>query len=108
MTVWKTKTQIVAEIAARVNISQAATRDVFDVLELLICDNLAEGEPFTIPTSMIKLSVRRQEATPRRKGTNPFTGEPHVFKAKPERLVIKARALKRLKDAVAERPRRPR
>jgi nucleoid DNA-binding protein len=33
-----------------------------------------------------------------RKGTNPFTGEPMVFAAKPACNVVKIRPLKKLKD----------
>jgi nucleoid DNA-binding protein len=35
-----------------------------------------------------------------RRGTNPFTGEEMMFKAKPARNVIKVGALKALKDMV--------
>ena len=36
----------------------------------------------------------------KREGINPFTKEKTMFKAKPERKVIKARPVKALKDAV--------
>jgi hypothetical protein len=36
-----------------------------------------------------------------RKGINPFTKEPTIFKAKPARKVIRARPVKAVKDAVA-------
>jgi hypothetical protein len=39
--------------------------------------------------------------TKERKGINPFTKEPTVFKAKPARKVIKGRPVKAAKDAVA-------
>jgi DNA-binding protein HU-beta len=38
-------------------------------------------------------------ATKSRKGTNPFTGEPMTFAAKPARNIVKIRALKKLKEA---------
>ena len=34
-------------------------------------------------------------------GINPFTKEPTVFKAKPERQVVRARPVKAVKDAIA-------
>jgi len=46
------------------------------------------------------LNVIVKPAVPARKGINPFTKEPTVFKAKPKRKVIKARVLKSLKEAV--------
>ena len=44
--------------------------------------------------------AKRVPAKPARKGINPFTKEPTVFKAKPARTVVKIRPLKALKDAV--------
>ena len=38
---------------------------------------------------------------PARKGINPFTKEPTVFKAKPARKIIRARPVKAAKDAVS-------
>ena len=44
--------------------------------------------------------VIKKPATKERKGINPFTKEPTVFKAKPARKVLKARPVKAAKDAV--------
>ena len=43
----------------------------------------------------------KKPATKARKGINPFTKEPTMFKAKPARKIIKARPVKATKDAVA-------
>merc|ERR1712072_106874 len=48
----------------------------------------------------IKLKLKVKTATPARKGVNPFTKEPCVFKAKPASKTVRALALKKLKDAV--------
>ena len=45
--------------------------------------------------------VVKKPATKERKGINPFTKEPTVFKAKPARKVVKGRPVKGPKDAVA-------
>jgi hypothetical protein len=45
--------------------------------------------------------VVKKPATKARKGINPFTKEPTVFKAKPARKVVKARPVKAAKDAIA-------
>jgi hypothetical protein len=50
---------------------------------------------------LVKLLVVKKPATKARKGINPFTKEPTVFKAKPARKVIKARPVKAAKDAIA-------
>ena len=54
---------------------------------------------FTVP-GLMKIKVVRKPATKARKGTNPFTGEEMMFKAKPARNVVKVQALKGLKDMV--------
>ena len=48
-----------------------------------------------------KFVVEKRPATKTRKGINPFTKEPTVFKAKPARKVVKARPVKAVKDAIA-------
>merc|ERR1711879_58345 len=48
----------------------------------------------------IKLKLKVKPATPARKGVNPFTKEPCVFKAKAASKTVKALALKQLKEAV--------
>ncbi len=54
----------------------------------------------TIFQGLMKIKVVRKPATKARKGTNPFTGEEMMFKAKPARNVVKVLALKGLKDMV--------
>jgi len=50
---------------------------------------------------MMKVTVQRKPATKARKGINPFTKEPTIFKAKPARNVVKVRPMKGLKDLVS-------
>ncbi len=47
-----------------------------------------------------ELKVIRKPATKARKGINPFTKAPTVFKTKPARYVVKILPLKGLKDMV--------
>jgi DNA-binding protein HU-beta len=55
---------------------------------------------FFVP-GFAKFVVIKKPATKARKGINPFTKEPTIFKAKPSRKVIRARPVKAVKDAVA-------
>ena len=55
---------------------------------------------FSIP-GFAKMVVIKKPATKARKGINPFTKEPMVFKAKPARKIVRARPLKAVKDAVS-------
>jgi len=55
---------------------------------------------FLVP-GFAKFVVIKKPATKARKGINPFTKEPTIFKARPARKVIRARPVKAVKDAVA-------
>jgi hypothetical protein len=48
-----------------------------------------------------KMKVVKKAATKARKGINPFTKEPMMFKAKPARKLVKIRPIKALKDAIS-------
>jgi nucleoid DNA-binding protein len=96
-----TKVQIIEEIATNTELSKKQVKAVFEELEGLMERHLrkrAVGE-FAIP-GMFKVTTVRKKATKARKGINPFTGEPTVFKAKPARTVVKMRPLKKVKDMV--------
>jgi len=54
---------------------------------------------FVVP-GFAKFVVIKKPATKARKGINPFTKEPTIFKAKPARKLIKARPVKAAKDAL--------
>merc|ERR1719326_1669987 len=46
------------------------------------------------------LNLKSKPATPARKGVNPFTKEPCVFKAKPASKTVRALPMKKLKQLV--------
>ena len=48
----------------------------------------------------LNLKLKKKHATPARKGVNPFTKEPCVFKAKPASKTVRALAMKKLKEIV--------
>jgi len=49
--------------------------------------------------NLFKIVTKKVDAKPRRKGINPFTKEEQWFEAKPATVRVKARPMKRLKDA---------
>ncbi len=67
---------------------------MFDGLADMIKKDLGKRGPgtFSVP-GLMKIKVVRKPATKARKGTNPFTGEEMMFKAKPARNVVKVLAL---------------
>ena len=49
---------------------------------------------------LVNMKLAKKAAVPARKGVNPFTKEPCVFKAKPASMKVRVLALKKLKAAV--------
>lgn len=98
----QTKTELFTTIAEQCELSKKQVSSVFEWLENIINHQVKKGGEgvFTLP-GLCKIMVQEKAAVPARKGTNPFTGEPTTFKAKPKRRVVKIRALKKLKDMVA-------
>lgn len=97
-----TKSQIISYLAECTELTKKDISNVFDALGHLIEHHLkSRGGPgeFTVP-GLMKCVVKRKPATKSRKGTNPFTGEPMTFKAKPARNIVKVRPLKKLKEMV--------
>jgi nucleoid DNA-binding protein len=77
-------------------------KDVKGVLETLAdlgYKELKKNGAFVVP-GFAKFVVVKKPATKARKGINPFTKEPTIFKAKPARKVLKARPVKAAKDAL--------
>lgn len=86
-----------------VEASGVASKDVKAVMAaldgaILASVNKKGAGSFVLP-GVLKITTQQVAATKARKGINPFTGEPTVFKAKPATVKTKIRALKRLKDA---------
>lgn len=94
-----TRTQQIAFIAEQAAISKKDVTAVIDCIEPMIASHLRGPGQITF-AGLMKLIAVRKPATKARKGVNPFTGEPTVFKAKPARNVVKIRPLKKVKDLV--------
>jgi nucleoid DNA-binding protein len=96
-----TKSQLIQAIVDQ-HPNELSRKDVAGVFELLTTighKELKKTGAFVVP-GFAKFVVVKKPATKARKGINPFTKEPTVFKAKPARKVIKARPVKAVKDAV--------
>ena len=96
-----TKTEVFANIAGTTDLTKKQVSAVFDALQDQIKKALGRSgsKAFTIH-GLCKITVQHKPATKEREGTNPFTGEPTTFQAKPARNVVKVRPLKNLKDMV--------
>jgi nucleoid DNA-binding protein len=96
----RSKGQVFRELCASTGLSRKELVNVFENLEALMKNDLTKGPGvFQLP-GIVKVLLVKKKAVPARKGTNPFTGEEMMFKAKPARNVVRARPLKGLKDMV--------
>jgi DNA-binding protein HU-beta len=95
-----TKSQLVEKINEQH--SELSKKDIKGILETLATvgyKELKKAGVFVVP-GFAKFVVIKKPATKARKGTNPFTGEPMMFKAKPARKIVRARPVKAAKEAV--------
>jgi nucleoid DNA-binding protein len=95
------KSELIQKIADQYS-EKLTKKDVKGVLESLSeigYKELKKNGAFLVP-GLAKFVVIKKPATKARKGINPFTKEPTIFKAKPARKAIKARPVKAAKDAL--------
>ena len=95
----RTKSEVTGAIADETGLTKKEVATVFEALSGIIKKDIGRRGPgqFTV-TGLMKIRVKRKPATKARRGTNPFTGEEMMFKAKAARNVVKVGALKRLKE----------
>merc|ERR1712173_582067 len=62
-------------------------------------DQLKKAGSFKL-AGMLNLKLKVRPARPARKGVNPFTKEPCVFKAKPASKTVRALPMKKLKELI--------
>jgi nucleoid DNA-binding protein len=97
-----TKASLAAHLAERAAVDVKAVKAVMGALEDTILGSIHKkgaGE-FTL-SGLLKISAQAVPAKKKRFGKDPFTGTERWFPAKPASVRIKARALKKLKDAAA-------
>merc|ERR1711877_54432 len=78
------------------------TKDVKGALEAMMgiaATQLKKVGSFKI-AGALNLKLKQKAARPARKGVNPFTKEPCVFKAKPASKTVRALPMKKLKELV--------
>ena len=93
------KSQLVERLATATELSKRDVKNVMDSLVDVGHKELKKNGIFLVP-GFAKFVVVKKPATKARKGTNPFTGEEMMFKAKPARKIVRARPVKAAKDAV--------
>jgi nucleoid DNA-binding protein len=96
-----TKTATFQKIADATGTNKRQVAQFFDALTTMIQEELSKKGPgvVTIP-GLLKIKRVEKPATKARQGRNPQTGEPMMIKPKPKRTVVRALALKGLKEMV--------
>ena len=96
-----TAAQTIAAISEETGLSKRDVKAVLESMKGIMHGHIRKNGAgaFTVP-GMFKVKTRIKPATRARKGTNPFTGEEMMFKAKPKSTVVKVLPLKAVKDMV--------
>jgi DNA-binding protein HU-beta len=94
-----TKSQLIEKIAEDTELGKKDVKAVIESMVTVGHKELKKTGVFLVP-GFAKFVVIKKPATKERKGINPFTKEPTVFKAKPARKIVRARPVKAAKDAV--------
>jgi len=94
-----TKSEVLLQISKDTGLSRKQVGSVFDSLGGVIKKSLRGNGLFTLP-GLCKMKVVKRPATKAREGTNPFTGEKMMFKAKPASKKVRVLPLKNLKGFV--------
>src|ERR1700751_4362713 len=94
-----TKSEILAQVSKETELSRKQVSEGFESLNGVIKRSLRGNGLFTLP-GLLKLKVVKRPATKAREGTNPFTGEKMMFKAKPASKKVRVLPLKSLKAMV--------
>jgi len=96
------KSDFVGAVAEKTGVAKKDVKAVFDAMNEIVAQELGKGGPGEVVVpGLLKLNVTIKPAVPEHEGVNPFTKQQTIFKAKPERKIVKARVLKGLKDALS-------
>ena len=82
-----TKSQLIEKIAAENEMGKKDVKGVLETLATIGYKELKKTGVFLVP-GFAKFVVIKKPATKARQGTNPFSGEPMMFKAKPARKIL--------------------
>ena len=95
------KSQLTALMCSITGQPRKQIQEMMSCLQDIITAHMKKQGPgeFTLP-GILKMKLKYKPATKARKGINPFTGEPTMFKAKPARNTVKISALKKLKEII--------
>merc|ERR1712151_793454 len=94
-----TATAAYKSVAESTGLKAKEVKGTMEALMGVAADQLKKVGSFKI-AGALNLKLKQKPATPARKGVNPFTKEPCVFKAKPASKTVKALPMKKLKELI--------
>ena len=94
-----TQTQVVASVAETNGLKNKQVKGVIESLFAVARGEIKKNGNFKL-AGMLNLKLKKKPACAAKKGVNPFTKEPCVFKAKPASKTVRALAMKKLKVAL--------
>merc|ERR1711862_126959 len=94
-----TATQAYSSVAETTGLKAKEVKGVMEGLIELAAEELTKNGSFKLG-GVLNMKLKKKPATPARKGVNPFTKEPCVFKAKPASKTVRALPMKKLKEMI--------
>merc|ERR1739849_68998 len=95
----KTATEIFQAVADAAGVKRKDVKSTVETYMEICAKELKKTGSFKIGQNL-KLKLKVKPATPARKGVNPFTKEPCVFKAKPASKAVRGFPMKKFKGMV--------
>jgi len=94
-----TVSQGYAKIAESAELKPGKVKAVVTAYIALGAAELKKNGKFKL-AGLLNMKLKKKPARPARKGVNPFTKEPCVFKAKPASKTVRALPMKKLKEMI--------
>merc|ERR1712110_915583 len=94
-----TATQAYGSVAESTGLKAKDVKAIVEGIIGVAADQLKKNGSFKL-AGALNMKLKKKPAQPARKGVNPFTKEPCVFKAKPASKTVRALPMKKLKKLV--------
>merc|ERR1712078_346474 len=91
-----TQTAVFQSVAEKTGLKTKDAKGVVDALMEVAVTQVKKSGSFKL-AGLLNMKLKNKPATKARKGVNPFTKEPCVFKAKPASKTVRVIAMKKLK-----------
>merc|ERR1711874_156850 len=94
-----TASQAYGTVAETCGLKAKDVKAVVEGIVTVAAEQLKKSGSFKL-AGALNLKLKKKPATPARKGVNPFTKEPCVFKARPASKTVRALPMKKLKEMI--------